>query len=150
MFVCAVHSKLDSAFNAISEDRVKFRFHIFFLAERLRLELRNPLSRVERLAIFSNTIMGPFHSVHYTLVLFSINSFGSWSKHSSVDKTSWYSFLNTASSNSCRSLQKIASQRVSYSFWDTLSGRGLLPFPDIGFLNIKFGGRQRSRTPSHF
>ena len=30
------------------------------LAERLRLELRNPLSRVDGLAIHSNTIMGPF------------------------------------------------------------------------------------------
>ena len=30
------------------------------LAERLRLELRNPLSRVDGLAIRSNTIMGPF------------------------------------------------------------------------------------------
>ncbi len=32
----------------------------YTLAERLRLELRNPLSRVDGLAIHSNTIMGPF------------------------------------------------------------------------------------------
>jgi len=31
--------------------------------------------------------------------LFSNNICGPWSKHSSVDNTSWYSFLNTASSN---------------------------------------------------
>ena len=30
------------------------------LAERLRLELRNRITTIERLAIFSNTIMGPF------------------------------------------------------------------------------------------
>jgi len=40
--------------------------------------------------------MGPFH---YTQLLFSNNICGPWSKHSSVDNTSWYSFLNTASSN---------------------------------------------------
>ena len=96
MLVRTVQSKLDSTLNTVGEDGVKLRFHIFFLVERLRLELRYLLSQVDGLATRSNTVMGPFH---YTQLLFSNNICGPWSKHSSVDKTSWYSFLNTASSN---------------------------------------------------
>ena len=60
MLVRTVQSKLDSTLNTVGEYWVKFRFHIFFLVERLRLELRYLLSQVDGLASRSNTIMGVF------------------------------------------------------------------------------------------
>ena len=142
MLVGSIESELDSALNTISEDWIKFRFHIFFLVERLRLELRYLLSQVDGLATRSNTVMGPFH---YTQLLFSNNICGPWSECSSVEKVS--SFLNTASSNFWRSLPKMASHLLLYSSWATLNGRGLLPLPDMTISLIILMAESRGVEP---
>ena len=96
MLVRTVQSKLDSTLNTVGEDGVKRRFHIFFLVERQGVEPCERITTLYRLAICCITVLPSFH---YTQLLFSNNICGPWSKHSSVDNTSWYSFLNTASSN---------------------------------------------------
>jgi hypothetical protein len=50
MLVGAVQSKLDSSLNAISEDGVKLRFHIFFLVVSVGFEPTSLVSQGNTLA----------------------------------------------------------------------------------------------------